>query len=124
MKIKFTALLIVACFALEGCSATQSISELTSSPSYYKTVTSDYGYQDALKIIKDEYARIQGYDLSCTVYTNTQRGECTGTNMHGIFIFISTEHLTETSSSVNFYTAVNNTMWCKKIDLISSKLIR
>lgn len=111
----------MAMVIIGGCAAS-SVNELKTSPGYHKEVTANYGYQEALKIIKDEYASMQGYDLSCTVYPDMKKGECTGTGAPGVFIFISTEFKAEKASTVNFYTAINNGMWRSNIDKIIAKL--
>ncbi len=119
MQIKYTLLIVTMLMC--GCAAS-SVNELKTSPGYHKEVTVNYSYQEALKIIKDEYASMQGYDLSCTVYPDMKKGECTGTGAPGVFIFISTEFKTEKASNVNFYTAINNGTWRSNIDKIISKL--
>ena len=106
---------------LIGCAA-NSVQELKSSPGYYQETVSGHGYQDSLKIVKDEYSSIQGADLSCTIYTDAKRGECTGTGSPGVFIFISTEYINNTSSMVKFYTAVNNPSWHRHIERMIAKL--
>lgn len=119
-KIKFVILSVV-CALFLGCAA-NSVQELKSSPGYYQDVVVERGYQDSLKIVKDEYSSIQGADLSCTVYTDAKRGECTGTGSPGVFIFISTEYISDTSSKVKFYTAVNNPSWHRHIERMITKL--
>lgn len=122
MIIKIKLIYItMAMLIISGCAA-NSVKELKTSPGYHKEVVSNYGYQESLKIIKDEYASMQGYDLSCTVYPDMKKGECTGTGAPGVFIFISTEFKTEKSSTVNFYTAINNGIWRSNIDKIITKL--
>lgn len=113
--------LVVGFIFMVGCAAS-SVQELKASPGYHKTIIAPHGYQQALKIIKDEYASIQGHDLSCTTYTDMKKGECTGTGAPGVFIFISTEYKDEKSSKVEFYTAINNAHWHKNIEKIITKL--
>lgn len=126
MKTHIAAFLFVACVTLGGCAfGADSVSELTSSPGYHKTITADYGYQEALKIIKDAHAEMMGYDLSCTVYSDKQRGECTATNMTGIGLFVTTEYLSETSSKVDFYAAhAPYSIGRRKLAYYESKLVR
>ena len=109
------------CAVMVGCGAS-SMNQLKSNPGYSMSVKSKYGYQESLKIVKDEYAALLGYDLSCTMFSDMKMGECTFTNMHGIVFVASSKYIDENSSLVNFYVALRTSRWERNINHIASRL--
>ena len=106
---------VLCIFICSGCAAS-SVSELKSNPGYKKSVYTKHGYQEALKIVKDEFAN------NCTVFPDMKIGECTSATAHGYYFIVTTKYIDETSSQVDFYTAVNNSLWKERINSIVAKL--
>ena len=117
-------LLALALCALlcSGCVGASSVGELKRNPGGYLSVKSKYGYQESLRIVKDEYAALLGYDLSCTIFSDMKVGECTFTNTHGVAVTITSKCIDENSALVDFYAAVSWGRWEKNFNHLASKL--
>jgi len=120
---KMMLVLVVVCAVMAGCGVGAStVKQLKNNPGYSVSVKSNYGYQESLKIIKDEYAALLGYDLSCTIYSDMKIGECTFTNMQGIVFVASSKYIDKNSALVDFYVALHTSRWEQNISHIAAKL--
>ena len=112
---------VLCAFICSGCAAS-SVSELKSSPGHSQSIKSKYGYQESLRIVKDEYAALLGYDLSCTIFSDMKVGECTFSNRYGIVVSITSKYIDANSALVDFYAANSSGKWEKNFTHLASKL--
>ena len=118
IKIRIFALCAFLCSA---CGAS-SVSQLKSNPAYSESVTSKYGYQESLRIVKDEYVALAVGNLSCTVFPDLKMGECALTGPTGIISVATSKPLDENSARVEFYAAVATSYWKDNIRNMVKKL--
>jgi len=109
-------------FICSSCVGASSVNELKNNPGYSKSVKSKYGYQESLKIVKDEHAALLGYDLSCTIFPDMKMGECTFTGVNGIAQVISAKYIDESSALVEFYIASPIGFGERNVNHIAAKL--
>lgn len=113
-------MLVLCIFICSGCGAS-SVNQLKNSPAYSQSVKSKNGYQESLRIVKDEYAALAVGNLSCTVFPDLKMGECTLTGPTGIISVATSKYIDDASSLIDFYAAVATGYWKDNITNMVAK---